>query len=385
MSRWLVWFAVPSVALAAPVEVTWQGRLLDATGNPVQGAHVVRVRLWDTPTGTDTVNDLLHGADYTLTVADGYANVVLGATGNLDSAVFAGDVWVGVTLDPATGGVEMSPRAKVTDTPSATVGGAGLRLGLGGTCDATTFGTLQFDATANALQICSGGTWVTISKAFATNHTITLHNGARRWSNGSYAQSCDQYRTPTGNFSYLGDTGDGLYWIEPPGYTAFQVLCDMTFENRGWTMVARGVGASGTGWLTTGDLNLQFSTGTSGTFKLADAKINAIPKVMYRWVGAGATNQDWYWNAALCPTYAHTTTASGGCNRSHSTSALSDPRQGADSGGHMGLGDWTGASQDHLHTAHTSGFWYNRDVLSDENGAVCNGTQLNCNVWLYVR
>ncbi|GAB5387539.1 MAG: hypothetical protein Alpg2KO_05070 [Alphaproteobacteria bacterium] len=68
---------------------------------------------------------------------------------------------------------------------------------------------------------------------------IALISGAREWADGSFAASCNEYRNPATGFSYAGDTGDGVYRIDPNGdLTPVLTWCDMTTEGGGWTLVA---------------------------------------------------------------------------------------------------------------------------------------------------
>lgn len=65
---------------------------------------------------------------------------------------------------------------------------------------------------------------------------IVMYNGARMWSDGTYAVSCNAYRYPTGKGVYAGETGDGLYWIQPEGAASpYKVYGDMTTDGGGWT------------------------------------------------------------------------------------------------------------------------------------------------------
>jgi hypothetical protein len=71
--------------------------------------------------------------------------------------------------------------------------------------------------------------------------TIETTEGARAWSDGSYAVSCEEYIRPndTGH-CYGGEVGNGLYWIDPDAdgeIEAMQVQCDMTTDGGGWTPV----------------------------------------------------------------------------------------------------------------------------------------------------
>lgn len=70
--------------------------------------------------------------------------------------------------------------------------------------------------------------------------------GAREWSDGSVAASCNAYRHPGPSGSYEGATGTGSYTISPTG-TPIAVWCDMDFDGGGWTMYLS-TRADGTLW-----------------------------------------------------------------------------------------------------------------------------------------
>ncbi|MDD3302855.1 MAG: InlB B-repeat-containing protein, partial [Candidatus Gracilibacteria bacterium] len=56
-----------------------------------------------------------------------------------------------------------------------------------------------------------------------TTVTIVDYNGAKRYSNGSYAASCEAYLNSTA----YNSNGNGLYWIKYSSAAAIQVECDM--------------------------------------------------------------------------------------------------------------------------------------------------------------
>jgi len=65
-------------------------------------------------------------------------------------------------------------------------------------------------------------------------------NGAgRRYSDGSFATSCNSYINPSGNYSYSGQTGSGYYTVSVDGVNSFDVYCDMTSFGGGWTKIYR--------------------------------------------------------------------------------------------------------------------------------------------------
>jgi uncharacterized protein YycO len=75
---------------------------------------------------------------------------------------------------------------------------------------------------------------------------LALVSGHRNWADGTYAASCNAYRTPTDGHVYSGSTGDGTYRINLGG-TPVDVYCDMTSDGGGWTLVRR-LAASSTAW-----------------------------------------------------------------------------------------------------------------------------------------
>ena len=377
---------VPALAFATPTSVQWQGRFVDTTGTPTEGSHAITVSLYD-PT-----DQVLWRRQYPAqTLHGGYLSLELSGSGSvggtLDTSHFTGSVFVGVQIDT---GPELSPRQALTSVPRAAVAqaisGALPALGTTSTCDATSVGTLRYDS--NRLEICSGGGWKLIVDTHPTDkHIIVDGSGVHTWSDGTAAQSCEQYRNPSTGFAYSGATGNGVYTISPPGFTGTNVECDMDFQGHGWTLVGRGIGGAALTWnVASGNLNTGEATNGVLTFKFSDALINAIPKAMYRFVGFGEVHQDWYWNGSCV--YGQLTTSDGICNQAYHTAALaSGPAQnpGNPHSSHRALGDWTDGTQDHLHTSHVGGHWYIKDTQDNTGGSYCNGNEMGCDVLLYVR
>jgi hypothetical protein len=98
---------------------------------------------------------------------------------------------------------------------------------------------------------------------------IVQDGAGRRWSDGTYARSCVDYRLSiTGARSYAGKIGDGLYTIKPDAGAPFDAQCDMLTDGGGWTLVQRTVWD----WSKSQALYTDFSTFYGNTVgSLADA------------------------------------------------------------------------------------------------------------------
>lgn len=110
---------------------------------------------------------------------------------------------------------------------------------------------------------------------------IIAYNGWKRWSDETYAKSCNEYRSPNGNYAYVWEIWDGIYFIKPSTDPAFKVYCDMTRDGGWWTLVVRA---------TSGNYNHRninavgsfLALWQTTTFKFSDSLINTIPKTIYR-------------------------------------------------------------------------------------------------------
>lgn len=87
---------------------------------------------------------------------------------------------------------------------------------------------------------------------------IISYDSWKRWSDDSYAKSCQEYRNPTWNYTYAWAIGDGIYWIQSDMNPAFKVYCDMTTEGWGWTIVTNSF--ANNSWDTTKPFNVNWST-----------------------------------------------------------------------------------------------------------------------------
>ncbi len=114
----------PCLALAGPITLTHQVRLLDSVGEPVVGTHIAEVSLWSDATSTDG-QDRLWTATYNPMDFDlGYASFVLSVdddtTTTVDSTWFGDPTWVQISID----GTPLLPRNEIYDVPGATGGGS---------------------------------------------------------------------------------------------------------------------------------------------------------------------------------------------------------------------------------------------------------------------
>ncbi len=116
MLRALLIAALPSVALAAPVELPVQARILDAAGGPLNGTYGLRVSLWSSASPIDPVDATFSEELSGIRIEDGYLSVSLGGADTLDSTVLAQELWVSFAID---GAPDMLPRQRIGTSPKA--------------------------------------------------------------------------------------------------------------------------------------------------------------------------------------------------------------------------------------------------------------------------
>jgi hypothetical protein len=207
---------VASTAYAAPIELTYQGRLLDSSGEPLNTPTTVTVTLHG-PSG------VVHTEEFTsVTVVSGYFTVILGSSSALEADLF---------LSPPLE-VELSSGSTFFGrTPFVSVGHAGVAdvtrrvivegAAAPGSC--TEDGQIAWDTTLNTLRVCIDRSWRTGSDA-PDGVVLTETNGQLSYSDGSAAPSCAEYAQP--GLGYAAATSNGAYDIEVAG-VRYPVYCDI--------------------------------------------------------------------------------------------------------------------------------------------------------------
>ena len=108
-------FLLTSLALAVPVEMNHQGRLVDSSGIGLTGSHMLTFRVHDASTGGNVLWSEIAVANFD----NGYYSIQLGQNTPLDSTVLEQyPLWMEVQVD---GNAPMTPRYGLSSVPFAFV------------------------------------------------------------------------------------------------------------------------------------------------------------------------------------------------------------------------------------------------------------------------
>jgi hypothetical protein len=138
--------------------------------------------------------------------------------------------------------------------------------------------------------ICNFGTgWVqpgTSTSCSWQGFGIVVNGSGRKWSDNSFAATCNEYINPPSGYYYTGLTGSGVYTIDPDGSggnTEYDVYCDMDNDGGGWTLFGVAVNGQANALASASAVNTNLKapyTSGDSTWKLADSEINAIGSIM---------------------------------------------------------------------------------------------------------
>ena len=265
---------------AVPEKINYQGKLKES-GALVTATKSMLFKIYDASTAGNLLwqSGSPAGTAASVSVTSGLFTYVLG--GSSDASDLSGIDWENKTcyLEIVVAGTTLTPRELLVAVSYA-LSVRGLDIDASGnivvagsvkvaddtaTCTSANAGTIRWKGTA--LQVCDGGAW---SNVYAAS------DGTSQTQPG---ESCKQIKDD--GYS----TGDGTYWIDPGlGSTsdAYQVYCDMTTADGGWTLVMKHASTAttfyyaSTYWTAENLLN-----STDLTLNEADAKYQSFSNVSF--------------------------------------------------------------------------------------------------------
>ncbi|MDD5208890.1 MAG: hypothetical protein PHV36_05845, partial [Elusimicrobiales bacterium] len=118
---------LPALTAAAPALINYQGRLVDANGNPLSGTYSITFNIYGALSGGSAVWTEVQP---TIAVDNGIFNAKLGSITNLPPSVFSSDTrYLGVTIGSDA---EMSPRVQLLSVPYAIYAASAASVGSAG-------------------------------------------------------------------------------------------------------------------------------------------------------------------------------------------------------------------------------------------------------------
>lgn len=181
--RWMAAFAALGLwgsALAVPGQVSWSGRLMDATGVPISGTHDVVVVFHDAAVATES-SDLHTEAFVGVPFSGGFASLALGSSTALPAAVLQADaVWLEIRVDGAALGdlqpLGSSPWALTAGGLSQ--GGDTLLAGGGELRADAAGGTDELVVSEGRLTLDAHTAIVSSSMQLGSLHVLTIHGSS---------------------------------------------------------------------------------------------------------------------------------------------------------------------------------------------------------------
>ncbi len=113
----LLLLALSTAAAQVPRTINYQGRIVDAAGEAVNGERRIELRLYTSPTGGTPVFTEIHDP---VTFKNGIFTAAIGGVtsgGIPESVPFDRPYWLGVTISQFNGGTEIVPRFSIRSSP----------------------------------------------------------------------------------------------------------------------------------------------------------------------------------------------------------------------------------------------------------------------------